>query len=439
MARQVATAYPVDGNGFYEPNGPKGSGGRMPIDQKLYIVMMGLPARGKSTLAWRLQEAFRRGGIATRIFNNGNLRRQYLPSQETSMARFYHPDNREAAELRKQFTRTNLQRARDYLAKKGGIAIFDAANVSRERRVMIEEFLDDHPILFVECTNEDAEILYLSIAEKIKLRDFSGLQPQQARSEFEKRIDYYRMLYAPLKEERNFIRIDSLHNKILAERNLDAIPLYLWIRDLLVTDSVNSLFLIRHAETEYNVVDRIGGDPSLTARGREQAEALGEFFRKMEISYIFTSSKQRTIQTARPICDAQKECRIIPIREFDELNGGICEGMSYREIQEKLPEVYRCRKADKYRYRYPGGESYEDMKPRIEIGIKKAFFLNLKARHIMIIGHQAVNRMILSHFLYRRDEDVPYIYTPLDRFYHIIARQDKKLFQVMHYGGKREQ
>ncbi|MBP1711203.1 MAG: 6-phosphofructo-2-kinase, partial [Deltaproteobacteria bacterium] len=48
-------------------------------DDKIYIVLMGLPARGKSTLAVRLREAFRKDSIATRIFNNGNLRRSYRP------------------------------------------------------------------------------------------------------------------------------------------------------------------------------------------------------------------------------------------------------------------------------------------------------------------------------------------------------------------------
>jgi hypothetical protein len=51
----------------------------------------------------------------------------------------------------------------------------------------------------------------------------------------------------------------------------------------------------------------------------------------------------------------------------------------------------------------------------------------------MIIGHQAVNRMILSHFLYRRDADVPYIYIPQDEFYRIVSTQNKKLFELKPY------
>ena len=402
-------------------------------DEKLYIVMVGLPARGKSTLAIGLQDAFKKGRIPSRIFNNGNLRRKYRHLRETSLSDFYHPDNTEAAVLRKSLARINLERARAYLHGRGQVAILDATNVSRERRNMIEERLDDHPILFIECINDDEDILGLSILNKTKLPEFSHLDRLTAEREFLKRIDYYRMIYAPLTSERNYIRMDSLKHRIINERHIDSIPLYLLVRDFLVTDVVKNLFLIRHTETEYNVVDRIGGNPSLTAKGVSQAQALGRLFSRRKISHIFTSSAIRTIQTARFIAEGQTDCNIFPLREFDEINGGVCEGKTYREIEESMPEVFHSREANKYCYVYPGGESYETMKPRIRAGIKKAFFINQNADHIMIVGHQAVNRMILSHFLYRRDDDVPYIYVPQDRFYHIIATQDKKLFKLKSY------
>ena len=35
---------------------------------------------------------------------------------------------------------------------------------------------------------------------------------------------------------------------------------------------------------------------------------------------------------------------------------GVCEGLTYKEIEEKFPEDFAARDKDKYHYRYPGGE-----------------------------------------------------------------------------------
>ena len=393
---------------------------------------MGLPARGKSTLAVRLKESFHKNGIPARIFNNGNLRRMYLPQGKTALADFFSPDNPEAMALREKFARMNMERARTYLRGSGLVAILDAANARRNRRAVIEKRLSDHPVLFIECVNDDEDILRLSILEKIKLPEFAGLKKSAAK-DFLKRIDYYKAIYSPLKTERNFIRIDSLHNMIVEEKHSDVIPFYERLRDYLVTDEVKNLFLIRHTETDDNVASRIGGDSRLTRKGEKQAKALAEFFKKKKISYIFTSGKIRTIDTAKAIGAKQDDCRLISLKEFDEINAGACEHMTYEDIEKKMPHVFKKRGADKYHYVYPGGESYETMKPRITLGIKKAFFLNRRADNIMIVGHQAVNRMILSHFLYRREEDVPYIYVPQDRFYHIVSAHFKKIFELKRY------
>ncbi|PKN50722.1 MAG: 6-phosphofructokinase [Deltaproteobacteria bacterium HGW-Deltaproteobacteria-13] len=401
-------------------------------DEKLYIVLMGLPARGKSTLAVRLRDAFQKSSISARIFNNGNLRRIYGTLDETARSEFYSPENSAAVELREGFARMNMQKAKAYLQNSGRIAILDATNAERKRRAAIEKYLNDHPLLFIECVNDDEDILTLSIQEKIKLPEFAHLKDRAAK-EFLKRIDYYRMIYTPLKPERNYIRIDSLQNMIIEEKHSDVIPFYERLRDTLVTDEVKNLFLIRHTQTEYNVAGRIGGDSPLTKKGRAQAKALGRFFTRRKISYIFTSRRIRTIDTAKAICEMQNDCRIISLKEFDEINAGICERMTYEDIEKNLPHVFKKRGADKYHYVYPGGESYETMKSRITQGIKKAFFLNRRASNIMIVGHQAVNRMILSHFLYRREDDVPYIYVPQDRFYHIVSTHNKKLFELKRY------
>ncbi|MEA3222095.1 MAG: 6-phosphofructo-2-kinase/fructose-2,6-bisphosphatase, partial [Thermodesulfobacteriota bacterium] len=338
-------------------------------ENKLYIVMVGLPARGKSIISIRLQDTFRNNSIPTMVFNNGNLRRKYRPAKETYHAGFYDPENKPAVELRKEFALININRAKKYLRSKGQIAILDATNVSRERRELIEDHLNDHPVLFIECINNNKEILDLSIIQKTKMPEFSHLDRDSAIKNFMERISYYETIYTPIKDERNFMRLDSLNNKLLEERLTDSVPYSSRIRDFLVTDIVKNLFLIRHTETYFNVEDRIGGDPELTQKGRLQAIALARFFKNKKLSFIFTSQTKRTVQTAEPIKKLQQDCTTVPLKEFNEIDGGICDSMTYQEIREKMPEVYLARKEDKYNYIYPQGEGYITMRERVKSGI----------------------------------------------------------------------
>ena len=404
-------------------------------DRKLYIIMVGLPARGKSTIATKLKENLVKDDIKTRIFNNGDVRRR-LARDNTSGPEFYHPKNKEGMAFREKIALLNLDRAKNYLSNKGQVAVLDATNVSLRRRDKIINFLRGHILLFIECINEDQEILEASILRKITLPEFHKMKKDEAIQSFKQRIHYYDTIYSPIGNERNFVKLNSLYNQIIQEEIVDDIPYYDRIRDFLVTDTVKNLFLIRHGETYFNLEDRIGGDSGLTKNGRAQARALAAYFKNKKIPVIFTSRKKRTIQTAEPIKRLQDNCMIISLEEFNEIDSGVCECMSYEEIRKKMPHVYSTRKGNKYNYIYPKGEGYVSMKERIDTGIKKALYLSRDSANIMIIGHRGVNRMILSHFLYRRTEDVPYIYIPQDKFYHIVATQDKKLFQLKKYKPK---
>jgi broad specificity phosphatase PhoE/predicted kinase len=401
-------------------------------ERKLYIVMVGLPARGKSTIANRLKENLVKDAIKTRTFNNGDLRRKFI-RDDTSYAEFYDPKNKDGVELREKIALINIRQAKDYLGNKGQVAILDATNVSLKRREKITSLLTEHHIIFIECINADEAILEANILRKITFPEFNHLEREEAIQSFKQRIDYYKTIYSPLKDEKNLVKLDSLNNRILQEKLSEDIPYYDRIRDFLVSDTVKNLFLIRHGETYFNLENRIGGDSSLTENGRAQSWALARYFTRKKIPLIFTSQKKRTIQTADPIKQLQKNSMIVPLAEFNEIDAGVCECMSYEEIRGKMPQVYCARAIDKHDYIYPGGEGYLSMKGRIDSGIKKALYLSSNSENIMIIGHRAVNRMILSHFLYRRKEDVPYIYIPQDKFYHIVATQDKKLFQLKRY------
>ncbi|MDA8163821.1 MAG: 6-phosphofructo-2-kinase/fructose-2,6-bisphosphatase, partial [Desulfobacteraceae bacterium] len=389
------------------------------MKKKLVLAMVGLPARGKSTMARKLGRTLELDGISVRVFNNGDLRRR-LGQGNTSHPEFFSPRNPEGVRLREKIARLNLDYARIFLQAGGEVAIMDASNVSRARRQLIAATFPEVPILFVECMNADEEALEANFERKATLEEFKHLSRAEALASFMQRVAYYEAICQPLSDEPNRLLVDSFENWILQERISEVLPYYDRIRDIVTTRVVRNLFLVRHGETAFNLEDRIGGDSELTERGREQARALAGYFARQRIPLIFTSEQRRTVQTAAIIAERQERCSIISLPEFNEIDAGVCDGMSYQEIRERLPEVAEARNRNKYWYEYPGGEGYGSMEKRIHRGLKKVFYLNDYEYDIMIVGHRAVNRMILSDFLFRRKEDVPYIHMPQDRYYHLV-------------------
>jgi broad specificity phosphatase PhoE/adenylylsulfate kinase-like enzyme len=399
---------------------------------KLVIAMVGLPARGKSTMARKIAGTLERDEVNVRIFNNGDVRRQLSPGN-SSVPEVFSPENAAGVKFREQCARVNLDLARAFLKNEGAVAIIDATNVTCRRRQLIKKTFPDFPVLFVECLNTDEEALEANLERKAFLKEFRQLSREQALNSFLRRIDFYESVYEPLHDERNFLLVDSFEGHILQEQLTDLLPYYDRIRDLITTRIVRNLFLVRHGETWFNREDRIGGDSDLTDKGLAQAHGLAEYFARERIPVIFTSNYKRTLQTAAPIAALQEHCSIIALPEFDEICAGVCDGMTYDEIREQMPEVAATRKHNKYDYVYPEGEAYATMEERIHRGLQKVFYLNNYDDNIMIVGHRAVNRMILSDFVFRPREEVPYIYMPQNRYYHIQVDPHKKIFELKPY------
>ena len=185
-------------------------------------------------------------------------------------------------------------------------------------------------------------------------------------------------------------------------------------------------------ETEYNLEGRLGGDPPLTEQGFRQAARLAAHFSNKELPYIFTSTKRRSAQTASLLLQDRPGTVRMALPEFDEINAGVCEGMRYSDVLERMPLEYQARARNKYNYVYPGGESYAMLKERVGRGLRRALFLAGEGT-LMIVGHQAINRTILSLFLFQRAEDVPYTYIPQTQYYHITITQRRKLFELSDY------
>ncbi len=401
---------------------------------KLYVAMVGLPGRGKSTMARRIRDGLAAEGINARIFNNGDMRRKLLGAESTSPD-FYNPDNSFGREARELICRRNLEAMQDYLNGDGEVAILDATNVSRQRRMMIENTLKNHPVLFVECMNEDPLLLNAFIRRKADLPEYAEYTKDEAVESFMKRIEYYETIYNHIGKEKYWMCVDAAANRVLAEQPRESSPFYPAIREIVVSMWIESLYLARHGQTEFNVQGRIGGDPPLTARGRAQADALARHLAGKRLDWVFTSTRMRSHETAAPVLENHRDAHVMALREFDEIWAGDCENMLYSEIREKMPEVTAQRNANKYSYVYPNGESYAILQERVRRGLRRALFLAGNAP-FLILGHQAINRVLLSLFLRQRTEDVPYIHIPQNQYYHIQLTPTRKLFERIPYDGK---
>ena len=85
------------------------------------------------------------------------------------------------------------------------------------------------------------------------------------------------------------------------------------------------------------------------------------------------------------------------------------ENLTYEEISEKYPEEFAARDQNKLTYRYPSGESYQDLVARLE-----PIMMELERQgNLVLVAHQAVLRCIMGYFLDRPVEDLPYIKVPL--------------------------
>ncbi|CAB1441475.1 unnamed protein product [Pleuronectes platessa] len=128
------------------------------------IVMIGLPARGKTYMSKKLTRYLNWIGVPTKVFNLGVYRREAVRAYKSYD--FFRHDNEAAMKIRKQCALVALQDVGAYLKEEGGqIAVFDATNTTRERRDLIQGFVKENgfKVFFVESVCDDPEVIAANI------------------------------------------------------------------------------------------------------------------------------------------------------------------------------------------------------------------------------------------------------------------------------------
>ncbi|XP_035016181.1 6-phosphofructo-2-kinase/fructose-2,6-bisphosphatase isoform X1 [Hippoglossus stenolepis] len=376
------------------------------------IVMVGLPARGKTYISKKLTRYLNWIGVTTKVFNVGQYRRDATRSYNSY--EFFRPDNAEAMKIRKACAIAALKDVCDYFTREQGqVVVFDATNTTQERREVILSFAKEngYKVFFVESICDDPDIIAENIKQvKLSSPDYADCDKEEAVADFLKRIECYKLTYLPLDDDKDrnlsYIKIFNVGSRYLVNRVQDHIQsrIVYYLMNIHVTP--RSIYLCRHGESELNLVGRIGGDSGLSPRGAKFASALGAYMRGQRISdlKVWTSHMKRTIQTAEALGVQYEQWKAL-----NEIDAGVCEEMTYEAIQENYPEEFALRDQDKYRYRYPKGESYEDLVQRLEPVIMELE----RQENVLVICHQAVMRCLLAYFLDKSANELPYLKCPL--------------------------
>ncbi|XP_053951109.1 6-phosphofructo-2-kinase/fructose-2,6-bisphosphatase 1 [Anastrepha ludens] len=377
------------------------------------IAMVGLPARGKTFISKKLARYLNWIGISTRVFNLGEYRRCATTAYKSH--EFFRADNEAAMAIRARCANQALHDSCEWLLSGlGSVAVFDATNSTSDRRQLIYDTVvkqHNFRLFFVESICDDPSIIEQNIKEvKVSSPDYINMNTELVVRDFLQRIEHYEERYQPIDEETeshlSFMKIYNAGKKTVVYNNEGHVEsrIVYYLMNTHITP--RTIYLTRHGESEHNLKGLIGGDSNLSERGRQYAAALSSYIEQQHIDglRVWTSWMKRAIQTVADVKAPQERWKAL-----NEIDAGHCEEMSYEQIKEKFPEEFKARDVNKFAYRYPRGESYEDLVARLEPVIMELE----RQGNVLVVSHQAVLRCLFAYFLDKSADELPYLFVPL--------------------------
>lgn len=397
---------------------------------KLCVVIVGLPARGKSFISQKIVRYLSWLSIPTESFNCAANLLKILDKSNTTSNELFTSD---VSNINDDLLVENRKQTLNQILKwfdnidVCGVAIYDGINGTRDERNAIEKSLKEQNIdtVFLESYCDDETII------KSNITDIESTSPEYSTSKsmedtfnsVSNKIHFYNNAYQSLstteEADLSFIKLINFSSQIV----LNHIDSYLksrivyYIMNLHVKNRY--IWLSRHGESQYNLEGKIGGDAKLSPRGEKYSVKLVELVNKYIPNHdkleVWTSTLKRTQQTAQFLPFPQKQWKAL-----DELDAGSCDGLTYEEIAVKFPEDFKARDDNKFEYRYPGGESYRDVITRLE-----PIIMALENQeNVLVITHQAVLRCIYAYFMNVHQEESPWMSIPL----HTLIRLEIKAY-----------
>ncbi len=170
-------------------------------------------------------------------------------------------------------------------------------------------------------------------------------------------------------------------------------------------DKVLKLYIVRHGETEWNVIKRFQGqlNTPLTEKGMEKLRETGKKLENVLFDEVYTSELGRTVASAEIILNENrgyknKKLELKKLAELNEVYFGVWQGLTYEEVFLKYPE-----EANNYFYNVKNykaenveAENLKDALERFLKGINKILDRH-KSGNILVVTHGTVFEMFMNY------------------------------------------
>eukprot|EP00440_Ansanella_granifera_P008400 gb/GFBE01009100.1/.p1 GENE.gb/GFBE01009100.1/~~gb/GFBE01009100.1/.p1 ORF type:complete len:594 (+),score=117.83 gb/GFBE01009100.1/:1-1782(+) len=395
----------------------------------LVIATVGLPGRGKSFIARKLEGFLKWQCMNTATFNAGKYRREAEGASESGRADFFDPENAPAKAARERAAMMALDDAIVFLDGGGEIAIFDATNSSDERRNMIVNRVKgsgkNYRVIFIEVICDDPEVLKTNFRNKVlHSPDFAGLSLEEAMEDLEDRVRRYEAAYETITDDSlSYIKLYNMSSKVLVNRIYGR-----------VSKSIMPYLMGIHIGTRPIWLVRAGAVPTgekkdahLTERGHEFAKRVATFVgqRTCELREevhdgelaalvdkpvrVLSSTQVNAVQTVMALLGSSSDDFLaLHFKQTSALNPidrGRLDGPwwidhctdlpPFDELKARDPAFHERWEANRLRVRFPGGESYYDVMTRAESVLLE---MEMSTRPVLCVSHITCIQVLLSYF-----------------------------------------
>ena len=197
------------------------------------------------------------------------------------------------------------------------------------------------------------------------------------------------------------------------------------------------IYFVRHGETVWNTEKRFQGlsDSPLTENGIEQAKLLGKKLKNINFDKFYSSHLKRANDTANFI-KAERKQEVEIFKDFAEISMGEMEGIQKDEFSKLYPKQSEDFFFDPVAYDPSPykGESFLELRKRVEQGLKKFVELNKNYKRVLVVSHGATLK-ILFHFISGKDistlkdEKIP------KNTSYTIVKYENKNFEIIDFSN----